>query len=296
MERAPLDDRIASPRVEDLETLYDRLDQVRNDLDAGRLAVARRGAERALRRARRLGSDESVPALVEALTLLVYILIEQAEPRAAEECVGELAERVPTGDETTDSEAYYAIARYFFSRWNLDEAKRALERCTSTRSIAALAEDLRGLLAMFDGRAEDARRHYEEAARIDPEGCPLPATMTDEEASALLEEVVSSMPEDVREALRNVQIEMAPLPDPRSDASPDLHPEILGLYQGVPIPDRSVFDAALAPDRVRIFKHNLERFTADHESLVRELRITLLHEVGHHLGWDEDDLAERGLA
>ena len=57
-----------------------------------------------------------------------------------------------------------------------------------------------------------------------------------------------------------------------------------------------MLDPVIAQDRIRIFKHNLERFTADHDSLVEELRITLLHEIGHHLGWDEDDLAARGLA
>lgn len=149
---------------------------------------------------------------------------------------------------------------------------------------------------MFAGREEEADSHYRRASKLDPEACPAPTRMSDDEAVALLDEVVKAMPESIRGALASVAIEVTSLPDVTTDKSPDLHPEMLGLYDGVPLTEKSVFESAIPQDRIRIFKHNLERFSGDRDALIRELRITLLHEVGHHLGWDEDDLAERGLA
>jgi predicted Zn-dependent protease with MMP-like domain len=93
-----------------------------------------------------------------------------------------------------------------------------------------------------------------------------------------------------------VAIDMVPMPDPRRDAREGLHPEMLGLYEGVPIAAGSEAASFTLPGRIRIFKRNIERMARDREQLVRELRTTLLHEIGHHLGWDEDELSARGLA
>jgi predicted Zn-dependent protease with MMP-like domain len=49
------------------------------------------------------------------------------------------------------------------------------------------------------------------------------------------------------------------------------------------------------PPTITLFRNNLERMAADREQIIEELRITLFHEIGHFLGLDEEDLAERGL-
>ena len=285
-----------SGSMEAFDDIFDRLDQIRDDLDAGRLAMARRSSERVLRRIRRLRAPEAAPAEAEALTLLGYVLTELPDLPRARDTFEELLERIPTGNEAIDSEAWFANAKFRLAEWDFDGADESLARCEPTPNVAALAADLRGLLAMFAGKEAEAWRSYEEAARIDPEGCPMPTRLSDDDAHALLEEAVEGMPKDLEQALANVDIEMQPLPDPKVDRAPELHPEILGLYHGVPLTEKSVFDPVIAQDRIRVFKHNLERFSADRETLREELRITLLHEIGHHLGWDEDDLADRGLA
>ena len=50
------------------------------------------------------------------------------------------------------------------------------------------------------------------------------------------------------------------------------------------------------PATIVLFRRNLSRMSTDHDELIAQLRITLLHEIGHFLGLDEDDLADRGLA
>jgi predicted Zn-dependent protease with MMP-like domain len=74
-------------------------------------------------------------------------------------------------------------------------------------------------------------------------------------------------------------------------------PDLFGLYLGIPLTERDSGYAGVLPDKIAIYRLPLEEeFGADPELLEEEIRITVLHEIGHHLGWDEEDLAERGLA
>ena len=101
--------------------------------------------------------------------------------------------------------------------------------------------------------------------------------------------------DDVQATFENLEIELLEVPEPAIDGEPGTDPLLRGVYHGTPITERESAPA-LGPDRVRIFKRNVERLVLDRDELVEQLRITLLHEVGHHLGWDEDDLEARGLA
>ena len=48
-------------------------------------------------------------------------------------------------------------------------------------------------------------------------------------------------------------------------------------------------------DRIWVFQRNLERTCRTEEEVLEQVRVTLLHEIGHHIGWDEDEVEERGL-
>ncbi len=151
----------------------------------------------------------------------------------------------------------------------------------------------RAIAAEVRGDFEDADALYAEAARLDPT-CAPPVRMGEDEARKLLGDLIGSFPEEVRATLDNVQIDILEMPQPEVDQSPETSPLLLGVYHGVPQPDKSSMPWA-PHDRVRIFKRNIERMAADREHLTEQLRITLLHEIGHHLGWDEDELEERGI-
>lgn len=75
----------------------------------------------------------------------------------------------------------------------------------------------------------------------------------------------------------------------------DEHPELLGLYEGVPLTERDDYAGAL-PDVIRIFRLPLCALARDRAELVDEIYITVVHELAHHVGLDEARLHELGWA
>ncbi len=97
---------------------------------------------------------------------------------------------------------------------------------------------------------------------------------------------LDSLPADVAGALENVAVVV------EDENAED--PDIFGLYQGVPLPDRGTGYSGTLPDRIAIYRLPLEETFTDPDELEREIRVTVLHELGHYFGMDEDKLAELG--
>jgi len=94
--------------------------------------------------------------------------------------------------------------------------------------------------------------------------------------------------------LRNVEIvvEDEPRPDQwEGDDDPDL---LFGLYEGTPLTERSSGWGLVLPDKITIFRGPLERSFPNQAELVRQIQVTVVHEVGHHFGMDEERLEELG--
>ena len=96
---------------------------------------------------------------------------------------------------------------------------------------------------------------------------------------------LESLPPELRAAVRNLDISV-------EDEHPD-DPDLFGLYEGVPLPERGDWAGAL-PDRIRIFRIPLVESFPDPAELEEEIRITVLHELAHYFGIDEDRLDELG--
>jgi predicted Zn-dependent protease with MMP-like domain len=96
-----------------------------------------------------------------------------------------------------------------------------------------------------------------------------------------------SLPPDLQAAVRNIEIAV-------EEEHPD-DPGLFGLYEGVPLPDRGDWAGAM-PDRIRIFRRPLVESFADPLELEKEIRITVLHELGHYFGLDEDELDNLGYS
>jgi predicted Zn-dependent protease with MMP-like domain len=122
--------------------------------------------------------------------------------------------------------------------------------------------------------------------------------LTRAEFEKLVDEALSEIPERLRPYLDGVIIEVESMPDERTcrEAEIDDPHELLGYYQGTPLTDRSIDDTFRLPDRITLYQRNIEDICEDREEVVEEIRITVLHEVGHHFGLDEDDLDELGYA
>jgi len=96
---------------------------------------------------------------------------------------------------------------------------------------------------------------------------------------------LDSLPPHIAGALRNVAVVV-------EDENPE-DPELFGLYHGVPLPERGDM-AGMPPDTISIYRIPLEDSFPDPEELREEIRITVLHELAHYFGLDENRLAELG--
>lgn len=103
----------------------------------------------------------------------------------------------------------------------------------------------------------------------------------DDRVRAALDE----LPRGLADALRNVAVVV-------EDENPE-DPDLFGLYQGVPLPERGD-DVGLLPDKISIYRIPLEESFPDPDDLRNEIRITVLHELAHYFGLDEDRLEELG--
>ncbi len=107
-------------------------------------------------------------------------------------------------------------------------------------------------------------------------------------------EALAAIPAEFRAYLENVVIEVRDRPDARLMDEYDVSDDLLGLYAGIPLEDKGVASGQMLPDRIFIFRGNLVDMCESREELVAEIRITVLHEIGHHFGLDEDRLEELG--
>ena len=71
-------------------------------------------------------------------------------------------------------------------------------------------------------------------------------------------------------------------------------PDLLGLYEGVPLTERDGYGLMDLPDRISIFRLPLMEMCTSSEELVDEIRTTVIHEIAHHFGIDDDQLHEMG--
>ncbi len=98
---------------------------------------------------------------------------------------------------------------------------------------------------------------------------------------------LAALPPDLQAHVRNVEIAI-------EDEHPD-DPDLFGLYEGVPLPDRGDWAGSL-PDRIRIFRLPLVESFSDPAELEEEIRVTVLHELAHYFGLDEEQLDDLGYS
>lgn len=128
---------------------------------------------------------------------------------------------------------------------------------------------------------------------------------------AIFEDVLASMPGEIRRMTEEVPVVLEDHPDPALLREMGIDPgdrgALCGLHTGIPLTERSVEHGAL-PDVVTLFREGIveeaggwEEWTGDDGTALggelrvrREIRVTLLHELGHHFGLDEDDLERLG--
>ncbi|HEY2931206.1 MAG TPA: metallopeptidase family protein [Acidobacteriota bacterium] len=113
--------------------------------------------------------------------------------------------------------------------------------------------------------------------------------VTEERFRELVRRAIDDLPPRFREKLENVEIIVEDRPTAEQQGR--FRGMLLGLYHGIPQPRRSTFIPFIPPDMIFLFKKNIESICDDETALERQIRATLLHEIGHHFGMSEEDLA-----
>jgi len=112
----------------------------------------------------------------------------------------------------------------------------------------------------------------------------------------LVEQALDRLPARFAEFLEEVPVEI------RSRSTPALRRQagvghddlLLGLYHGRPLTERSVEDSGRLPDVIYVFQEDVELACDNEQELIEQVRITVLHEIGHLFGLTEDDLNQLG--
>lgn len=113
--------------------------------------------------------------------------------------------------------------------------------------------------------------------------------IAEERFFALVEQAFSGIPEELTKLLDNVALFV-------EDDAPASDPGLLGLYVGTPLTDRDSGYAGAMPDRIMVYRRPILSMCETEDEVVREVAITVAHEIAHHFGIDDERLHELGYA
>jgi predicted Zn-dependent protease with MMP-like domain len=107
---------------------------------------------------------------------------------------------------------------------------------------------------------------------------------------------LEALPEAFQKALKNIAVIVEEWPDRATmrEFGVEHRDELFGAYLGTPLPERTADYGNALPDKICLYQKSLESFCRNEDELREQVRITLLHEIGHYFGLDEDRLAELG--
>jgi predicted Zn-dependent protease with MMP-like domain len=110
-------------------------------------------------------------------------------------------------------------------------------------------------------------------------------------------EAVASLPPGLLSRVHNVDIvvERRPTPADRRLAKLRRGHTLLGLYHGIPLTERGQYYNLVPPDRISIYQEPIEQICRDDDEVREQVRQTVLHELGHYFGIDDDRLQELGM-
>jgi len=264
----------------DLESL---LDQSSKALEEGELEKALELAERAV---------QEDPECADAHFLKGEALLDLLFFEEAVEAYHQADDLLPDHPDILSG-----LGMALFECIRLDEAEAVLEESLDLDDEMPEAHQT---LALILERKNDTRaeEHFTRAHDLSPDAYPLPVIMSADEFDACIQTALSELPDPVQQAIKNTPISVEPVPQEAdlTASKPPLSPQILGLYRGPSLKDKTVFDPwTEIPGEILLYQHNLQRHCQDRDELVIQIRITVLHEIGHLLGLTEEDLDDRGL-
>lgn len=210
----------------------------------------------------------------------------------------DIAEHAPP-ESATHPEVRLAKARALAAAKGPASAKAWLERLVEEEPDFAEARHVLAVVLEQLGEHEAARRELLVVRRLDEDSDRAEGfSLKDVEApiTATAEAVLAGLPERFKKLLGSVPILVEERPS-TALVSEGFDPRSLGLFSGPTHADQAGVEAVPAPTRIVLYAANLAAFAdpRDAEDLRREVEVTLLHEIGHYFGLDEDELEALGL-
>lgn len=263
-------------------------------LDAG-------DAERALARADEGLRAIEVPARAPqpARELETRLLVASA---AAENDLGRADLALPRAERALrlapdDADAAWARAISLWELCRFDEAEAALRGTLALAPDDAWALHQLGLAAERRGDAKRARDLFARARRLRPEDFPPEVPMDAASFDAEVRRAVATLGDADRRALGSIPLELADLPETDNlvAVEPPLSPGILGLFRGPSEGEPCLPEDGPVCRSIVLYRKNLARFARDRRELAEQVKVTLLHELGHLHGEDDEALRRRGL-
>ena len=120
--------------------------------------------------------------------------------------------------------------------------------------------------------------------------------LSDEEFAQVVTDAVDSLPDEFKSKLDNVDVVVEDYPPRRMLKQMNTRGLLLGLYQGIPPKYRTSRYGVrpVMPDKISLYKRNIERICSTREQVHAQIRKTLLHEIGHHFSLSDPDLRNLG--
>jgi predicted Zn-dependent protease with MMP-like domain len=116
---------------------------------------------------------------------------------------------------------------------------------------------------------------------------PAVVQVSPERFEELVADALDGVPPDLAALMDNVAVLVEA--DPPAD-----DPDLLGLYEGVPLTERDAWYAGTLPDRITLFRNAIVSRCTSEAEVVTEVYVTVVHEIAHHFGIDDDRLHELG--
>lgn len=196
-----------------------------------------------------------------------------------------------------DADAVYERGVALFELCHFEEAQRAFDHALALAPDDPWTLHQLGLLAERRGDRKRAEVLLGKARALAPADFKPDLPIDEKAFRAEVDAAVAALPEPERKALALAPVEVQDLPDKEDliAVDPPLSPSILGLYRG-PSEDEPCTAAEGPRCRSIVFyRKNLVRFARDRSELTDQVRVTLLHELGHLHGESDDELRDRGL-
>jgi predicted Zn-dependent protease with MMP-like domain len=109
----------------------------------------------------------------------------------------------------------------------------------------------------------------------------------------VVEKALDSLPQEFRSRIRNVAVLVEDVPpNQRSPRPGQPRRLLLGVFHGVPTTKKSTFDLPTGPDHIVLYQKNIEAVCSSEAEVREQIRLTVIHELGHYFGMDEDQLKD----